>query len=76
MPSVIQKSKIFFLPNASHVKGLWKQKKEYKTNKEKVRNHNSGDGKKKEKREKKKKEEEIEAKDKDEGRDWQSMLGC
>ena len=58
-----------FFPNAksrepmpSHMKGLWKHKKELKTdpNREKVRNHSSGDGKKK--------EEEIEAEDK--GCDW------
>ena len=72
--SLIQKSKVVFFPNASHVKGLWKYKKEFKTSKnrekgEKLRNHSSGDGKKKEKKEKKKKEEEIEAEDEDEGRD-------
>ena len=52
------------------MKGLWKHKKEFKTNpnREKVRNHSSGDGKKKEKNEKKKKEEEIEAEDI--GCDW------
>ena len=71
-----QKLKVFFFPNAksrepmpSHMKGLWKYKKEFKTNpnREKVRNHSSGDEKKKEKKEKKKKKEEIEAEDEDEG---------
>ena len=40
MPSLIQKLEVFFFPNASHVKGLWKHKKEFKTstNREKVRN--------------------------------------
>ena len=61
LPSLIQKLKVFFLPNASHVKGPWKYKNEIKrintnTYREKVRNgnHSSGDGKKKEKKEKKK----------------------
>ena len=78
MPSLIQKSKVFFFPNASHVKGLWKHKKEFKinTNREKVSNHSSGEKKKKEKKEKKKKEEEIEAENEDEGCDWRSVLGC
>ena len=40
LPSLIQKLKGFFLPNASHVKDPWKHKKEFKTstNKENVRN--------------------------------------
>jgi len=61
LPSLIQKLKVFFLPNVSHVKGPWKHKKEFKrintnTKREKVRNgnHSSGDGYKKEKKEKKK----------------------
>ena len=63
LPPLIQKLKVFFLPNVSHVKGPWTHKKEFKrintntnTNREKMRNgnHNSGDGKKKEKKEKKK----------------------
>ena len=72
LPSLTQKSKVFFFPNASHVNRLWKHKKEFKTNpnREKVRNHNSGDGKKKEKKEKKKKEEEIEVEDEDECREF------
>ena len=60
LSSLIQKLKVFFLPNVSHMKGPWKHKKEFKrintnTNKEKVRNgnHSSGDRKKKEKKEKK-----------------------
>ena len=81
LPSLIQKSKVVFFPNANHMKGLWKYKKEFKTSKnrekgEKLRNHSSRDGKKKEKKEKKKKEEEIDVEDEDEGRDWRTVLGC
>jgi len=61
LPSLIQKLKVLFLPNASHVKGPWKRKKEFKRinntnkNRKKVRNenHSGGDGKKKDKVEKK-----------------------
>ena len=61
LPSLIQKLKVFFLPNVCHMKGPWKYKKEFKristnTKREKVRNrnHSSGDRYKKEKKEKKK----------------------
>ena len=55
LPSLIQKLKVFFLPNVSHMKGPWKHSKESTQTQTKRRceNHSSGDRKKKEKKEKK-----------------------
>ena len=85
MPSLIQKLKVFFLPNVSHVKGPWKHKKNTKESAQTqierrwetettiVEKEEREEGEKEVRRRNRREDED---KDEDEGHDWWFVLGC